>query len=74
MLALFVQFANKDKEGLTCAVREALRLDKPRFLDYILDKGYDIQLIDWTQITRLYLEVSILIIELDAFASNLTFI
>jgi len=47
----------KNSDKLTRVVHTALKMEKPRFLDYLLAQGYDIRDFDYKQLAILYLEV-----------------
>ena len=61
MTIYIVQFqviARDDKLPLlTRIVHSALKTERPKFFDYVLSKGYDVQELDWKEIAKLYCEV-----------------
>ena len=38
-------------------MHSALKTERPKFFDYVLSKGYDVQKLDWKEIAKLYCEV-----------------
>ena len=43
---------------LTSIMHSALKIERPKFFQYVLSKGYDVQAhLDWKEIAKLYCEV-----------------